>query len=62
MDPDTLAPLPVNTPGMLMIRGPNVMLGYLNDKKKTDEVVKDGWYITGDVASLDNDGFVTITD
>ncbi len=47
--------------GMLQISGPNVMLGYLNHPEKTAEVIKDGWYITGDVARIDSDGFVFIT-
>jgi len=46
---------------MLWIAGPNVMKGYLNQPEKTDEVVKDGWYKTGDVAFIDDDGFVHIT-
>jgi acyl-[acyl-carrier-protein]-phospholipid O-acyltransferase/long-chain-fatty-acid--[acyl-carrier-protein] ligase len=49
--------------GMLLVKGPNVMMGYLNDQQKTSEVItSDGWYITGDVARLDVDGFITITD
>jgi acyl-[acyl-carrier-protein]-phospholipid O-acyltransferase/long-chain-fatty-acid--[acyl-carrier-protein] ligase len=38
------------------------MLGYLKDDEKTKEVIKDGWYVTGDIAKIDDDGFVCITD
>ena len=48
-------------PGMLQIRGSNVMLGYLNRDDLTAEVVRDGWYVTGDVALIDDDGFIKIT-
>ncbi|MFH0924568.1 MAG: acyl-[ACP]--phospholipid O-acyltransferase [bacterium] len=48
--------------GLLLVKGANVMLGYLNDQEATDEVVKDGWYMTGDIAEMDEDGFVTIKD
>jgi acyl-[acyl-carrier-protein]-phospholipid O-acyltransferase/long-chain-fatty-acid--[acyl-carrier-protein] ligase len=48
--------------GLLLIKGPNVMLDYLNMKDKADEVLKDGWYDTGDIAKIDADGFITITD
>ena len=46
---------------MLWISGPNVMQGYLNMPEKTSEVIKDGWYVTGDFAQIDNEGFITIT-
>jgi acyl-[acyl-carrier-protein]-phospholipid O-acyltransferase/long-chain-fatty-acid--[acyl-carrier-protein] ligase len=47
---------------MLIARGPNVMLGYLGEPELTSQAMRDGWYITGDIASLDEDGFITITD
>lgn len=62
VDPETMQPLPPNTPGMLMVRGPNVMKGYLGRPDRTASVLKDGWYITGDIASMEEDGFLTITD
>jgi acyl-[acyl-carrier-protein]-phospholipid O-acyltransferase/long-chain-fatty-acid--[acyl-carrier-protein] ligase len=48
-------------PGMLHITGGNVMLGYLGEQEKTAEVLRNGWYVTGDVAVLDVDGFIHIT-
>jgi len=61
VDPDTFKDLPIGTAGMLLIKGPNVMQGYLGDDKKTREVVKDGWYVTGDIAIVDEQGFIKIT-
>jgi len=62
VNPDTFEELGVNTPGLLLVKGPNVMKGYLADEGKTAEVIRDGYYITGDIAAIDDDGFVTITD
>jgi acyl-[acyl-carrier-protein]-phospholipid O-acyltransferase/long-chain-fatty-acid--[acyl-carrier-protein] ligase len=62
VDPDTLQPVAVDEPGLLLVRGPNIMRGYLNKPEKTAEVLRDGWYNTGDIARLDEDGFLRITD
>jgi len=62
VDPATGRPVPVSEPGLLLVRGPNVMQGYLQQPEKTAEVLQDGWYNTGDIATVDEDGFIRITD
>jgi acyl-[acyl-carrier-protein]-phospholipid O-acyltransferase/long-chain-fatty-acid--[acyl-carrier-protein] ligase len=54
--------LPLGQSGLLLVRGPNVMRGYLGKPEKTAEVLRAGWYTTGDIAALDEDGFIQITD
>ena len=62
VDVTTGEPVPYGQSGLLLVRGPNVMRGYLGKPEKTAEVLRDGWYTTGDVAALDEDGFLQITD
>jgi len=62
INPDTKEVLPAEQEGLLLVKGQNVMVGYLNQPEKTREAIKDGWYITGDIASMDADGFLKITD
>jgi acyl-[acyl-carrier-protein]-phospholipid O-acyltransferase/long-chain-fatty-acid--[acyl-carrier-protein] ligase len=62
VNPETFDPVPQGETGLLLVRGPNVMQGYLNRPEKTAEVLRDGWYNTGDIAAMDEDGFVRVTD
>jgi len=62
VSPETMQALPLGEPGILLVAGPNLMQGYLGKPEKTAEVLRDGWYMTGDIARLDEDGFIEITD
>lgn len=61
VDLDTGEELEANQQGMLEVSGPNVMVGYLDRPDLTGEVIRDGWYTTGDMALIDDDGFIKIT-
>ena len=61
-DPETMAPMPLGQTGVLLVAGPNIMQGYLDRPEKSAKVLRDGWYVTGDIAAMDEDGFIEITD
>jgi long-chain acyl-CoA synthetase len=58
--PDTM--VRISPDGEILLKGPHVFLGYLNQPDKTAETIVDGWLHTGDVGHMDANGFVTITD
>jgi acyl-[acyl-carrier-protein]-phospholipid O-acyltransferase/long-chain-fatty-acid--[acyl-carrier-protein] ligase len=62
VDQDTGEDLGVNREGLLLVKGANMMAGYLHEPERTKEVIRDGWYVTGDIARIDEDGFISITD
>ncbi|MDP1799004.1 MAG: acyl-[ACP]--phospholipid O-acyltransferase [Planctomycetaceae bacterium] len=61
LDIDSGELLPVNKEGLVHLKGPNIMLGYFHQPEKTAEVLKDGWYNTGDMGFLDEEGFLHVT-
>lgn len=54
--------VPVGIPGELTVRGNNIMLGYWNKPEQTAQVLRDGWYWSGDVARMDGEGYVFVLD
>ncbi|MBI5674691.1 MAG: long-chain fatty acid--CoA ligase [Nitrospirae bacterium] len=54
--------LPAGRIGELLVRGPNVMKGYFNNSEETEAVLRDGWLYTGDMAKIDEDGYIYIVD
>jgi acyl-[acyl-carrier-protein]-phospholipid O-acyltransferase / long-chain-fatty-acid--[acyl-carrier-protein] ligase len=61
IDPETGADLPRGTEGMILVKGPQIMQGYLNRPDATAKVLQNGWYNSGDLGYLDPDGFLKIT-
>jgi len=59
-DPATDEVVPLDQQGIIWFRGANIFQGYLGDKKKTDEVLQNGWFRTGDVGRMDENGFLFI--
>ncbi len=55
-------PLPAGEPGEVTVRGDNVMIGYWNKPEQTDAVLQDGWYRTGDLGRLDDQGYLFLLD
>ena len=55
-------PVPTDAMGEIVVRGDNVMLGYLNQPEATAEAMRGGWYHTGDIGKIDSDGYVFILD
>ena len=58
---EQIEPLPANTEGMILVKGPIVMKGYLHRDDLTRKALCDGWYVTGDLGLVDEDGFLKIT-
>ncbi|MEE8586858.1 MAG: acyl-[ACP]--phospholipid O-acyltransferase [Acidobacteriota bacterium] len=62
VDPDSFEPISGQGSGMLLVKGPNVMKAYLGREDLTRKAIRDGWYVTGDIAQVSEDGFLKITD
>lgn len=60
--PETGEPLTCGQEGLLLVKGPNRMLGYLHRPLETEAVLRDGWYVTGDIVVMDASGFIHIVD
>ncbi|MGH7772206.1 MAG: MFS transporter, partial [Candidatus Binatia bacterium] len=62
VNPETGEDLPPGEEGLLLVKGPSRMMSYWDQAEQTAEVFQNGWYVTGDIASIDEDGFIRITD
>jgi acyl-[acyl-carrier-protein]-phospholipid O-acyltransferase/long-chain-fatty-acid--[acyl-carrier-protein] ligase len=62
VDPDTGETLPAGKTGLLLVNGPSRMIGYLGSPQQTAEALREGWYDTGDIACIDEEGFIEIKD
>jgi acyl-CoA synthetase (AMP-forming)/AMP-acid ligase II len=62
VDPETGQPAALGEPGELAVRGPQVTKGYHNRPEETTNAIRDGWFYTGDVAKMDEDGYFYIVD
>ncbi len=60
VDPSTGQSVPPQTVGVLWLYGPHRMLGYWGQPEQTAQVFREGWYVTGELASLDDDGFLSL--
>ena len=59
-EPQSGEPLTLHQTGMILLRGANIFEGYLNEPRKTEAVLRDGWLKTGDIGGMDRDGFLYI--
>jgi acyl-[acyl-carrier-protein]-phospholipid O-acyltransferase/long-chain-fatty-acid--[acyl-carrier-protein] ligase len=62
IDPDTGSACGPGETGLLLVRSPSCMLGYLGEPEATEAAFRDGWYVSGDIARLDRSGFLYIVD
>jgi len=62
VDPVSRERRPAGQTGLLLVKGPNVMKGYLDNAEETARALRDGWYDTGDLARVEADGFVFLVD
>jgi len=63
VDPETGRPVPVGEPGELAVKGPQVFtLGYHNKPEETAQTLRDGWIYTGDICTMDEDGYFYVVD
>lgn len=60
--PDRVVPLPRGELGEILVRGHNVFAGYLNNPEATEAAMIEGWFRTGDLGTMDDDGFITVVD